>query len=332
MMNKKVSVIVPVYNVNQYLEECVNSIIAQSYRNIEIILVDDGSTDDSSKMCDSFKKIDDRIIVIHKKNGGLSDARNAGLEIMTGDYVTFVDSDDYLSKESIALLIKAVDINSSDMVFTKDGCRFSDNEIVKLSENIGDVNSPKLYSKKEILNYLFYQRTNIMGAPGKLYKSFLFKEQNIRFPYGVYYEDLATTYRLVLKSNHVTMIDEKLYAYRMRSDGIIHQNFSEKKLTCIQVTNKLYSDIKKEMPEVLKAAASRCCSCNRMVYSQIPYNKKVERDKIWKEIKKYRRIVLFDKNARKRERFSCLVGYLGQGCFYVFNIAFQKFKYDIFKR
>lgn len=329
---EKVSVIVPVYNVSDYLDECINSIIEQTYNNIEIILVDDGSTDNSAQICDYYKKLDDRIIVIHKKNGGLSDARNAGIEIMSGKYVTFVDSDDYLAKESIALLVKAVEIFDSDMIFTRDGCRFHDGEDVMLSENGGEVHNPVLFTREDILVYLFYQKTNIMGVPGKLYKSSLFSKENIRFPYGVYYEDLATIYRLVLKSNHVTMIDEKLYAYRMRSEGIIHQKYSEKKLTCIQVTCKLYSDIQNEMPSVLKAAASRCCSCNRMVYSQIPYEKKKERNNVWNEIRKYRKLVLFDSNARTRERISCFVSYLGQDVFYFVNRIFLGLKYGIFKR
>ena len=103
-MEKLVSIIVPVYNVDKYLERCVNSIIQQSYRNLEIILVDDGSTDNSGTICDTYKEKDDRIIVIHKENGGLSDARNAGIKIFTGEYVTFIDSDDYVSLDMICLL------------------------------------------------------------------------------------------------------------------------------------------------------------------------------------------------------------------------------------
>ena len=104
-MDKLVSVIVPVYNVDRYLGRCIKSIMQQSYRNLEIILVDDGSTDNSGTICDTFKETDDRIIVIHKENGGLSDARNAGIKVFTGEYVTFIDSDDYVSSDMISSML-----------------------------------------------------------------------------------------------------------------------------------------------------------------------------------------------------------------------------------
>ena len=115
-MNKLVSVIVPVYNVEKYLERCINSIIQQSYNNLEIILIDDGSTDASGKICDEYKEKDDRIIVIHKENGGLSDARNAGIKIFTGEYVTFIDSDDYVSKNMVSNMLDILEKSSCRIV------------------------------------------------------------------------------------------------------------------------------------------------------------------------------------------------------------------------
>ena len=112
MFADKVSVIVPVYNVEKYLDECVNSIINQSYSNLEIILVDDGSSDTSGQKCDTYKAVDNRIKVIHKKNGGLSDARNVGIEIATGEYISFIDSDDYVSEIFIESLVNKV--NNTD--------------------------------------------------------------------------------------------------------------------------------------------------------------------------------------------------------------------------
>lgn len=122
-MNKLVSVIVPVYNVEKYLERCINSIIQQSYNNLEIILIDDGSTDASGKICDEYKEKDDRIIVIHKENGGLSDARNAGIKIFTGEYVTFIDSDDYVSKNMVSNMLD---------ILEKSSCRIVQVESIKL--------------------------------------------------------------------------------------------------------------------------------------------------------------------------------------------------------
>lgn len=330
MNNCKISVIIPVYNVENYLCECVESIVGQTYKNLEIILVDDGSTDNSGYLCDEFKKNDSRIIVIHKKNGGLSDARNYGLNNMTGDFVTFVDSDDFLSKYAIEIMYKYASEMNSDLVFTKNAVRFNDGEIAGVASS-NDSYDVKLFSKEEILEYTFYQKTNVTGAPGKLYSKSIF-ENGLRFPYGVYFEDLATTYQFIMKSEKVIMVDAPLYAYRMRNDGIIHQSFSKKKLTCIDVTTRLFSDISQMMPKLVNAAASRCCSCNRMVYSQIPYNDKKSRNLVWNEIKKYRDIVLFDSKARKRERMSCAISYFGQNIFYLFNIIGLFYKFKILRR
>lgn len=325
-----VSIIVPVFNVEDYLRECVDSLICQSYKNIEILLIDDGSTDSSGHICDDYQKRDERIKVFHKKNGGLSDARNYGIDRIAGSYITFVDSDDYLSEYAIEIMLGVALKCGADLVFTKNAVRFNDGEkAILANNNLHD--GTTIFSKNEILEYSFYQKSNVTGAPGKLYASSIF-QSGIRFPCGVYFEDLATTYKFIMLANRIAMVDSPLYAYRMRSNGIIHQKFSEKKLTCIQVTNNLYSDIKDEMPSALVSAASRCCSCNRMVYSQIPYEKKFERNSVWNEIKKYRKIVLMDSKARKRERVSCFVSYLGQDAFYLFNKCCINIKYRVFKR
>ena len=312
-----VSVIVPVYNVSTYLRECVDSIIKQSYTNLEIILVDDGSTDASGEICDEYAFKDNRIRVIHKKNGGLSDARNVAINEMQGDYVTFVDSDDYLSDNAIELMLKAICETNTDMVFTIEACRFRDGEKVVLSSSKDY--SVDLYEPTKMLEHLLYQKTNITGAPGKLYKSSLFSDTGIRYPSGVYFEDLATTYKLIMQSHSIAMLNCRIYAYRMRDNSIIHQKFSDKKLSCIPVTQKMYEDIVAAKPELILAVSSRCCSCNRMVYSQIPYKSKNQRNMVWKEICKYRYAVIKDKNARIKEKVSCLISYLGQPAFWTFN-------------
>lgn len=326
-----VSVIVPVYNVEKYLKECIESIINQTYDNIEILLIDDGSTDGSGVICDSFMCKDKRIRVFHKENGGLSDARNYGIDNARGDYITFVDSDDYLSDYAIEILYRAAKNYHSDLVFTKNAVRFNDGDSPKLVNDQNFKGEISLFDQDEILEYLFYQRTNVTGAPGKLFSKRLFYI-GIRFPYGVYFEDLATTYRFIMEANNIAMIDAPIYAYRMRNEGIIHQRFSNKKLTCISVTQKLYDDICTYKGELKKAAASRCCSCNRLVYSQIPFQQKENRDLVWREIKKYRSTVLLDNKARKRERLSCAISYLGQNAYFLFNTVSIYFKYKIMNK
>ena len=116
-MDEKISIISPVYNVEDYLKDCVESILNQTYKNIELILIDDGSTDNSGKICDEYASKDNRVKIVHKKNGGLSSARNAGLDIATGDYIFFVDSDDFLYKNSvIEKIIKATNGGTKDLI------------------------------------------------------------------------------------------------------------------------------------------------------------------------------------------------------------------------
>lgn len=326
-----ISVIVPVYNVESYLPACIESILTQSYQELEILLIDDGSTDHSREICDEYGRKDNRIRVFHKSNGGLSDARNYGLNRMSGSYVSFVDSDDYLSTYALEILYREACAHSADIVFTQKAVKFNDGNQAALAQSANAVYHVDCYGQDEILEYMFYQRTNVTGVPGKLYAARLF-ENDIRFPYGVYYEDLATTYRLVLKAFNIVMVNAPLYAYRTRSDGIIHQSFSPKKLTCIDVTQKMFKEICEKKPNLKSAAASRCCSCNRMVYSQIPYHEKQARNRVWQEILQYRRMVLLDNKARKRERISCLVSYLGQGIFYTFSVWSCWLKYQVLKK
>ena len=235
-----------------------------------------------------------------------------------GVNTTFVDSDDFISIYTLEIMYEVAINYNSDLVFTKNAVRFNDGDSVIVANNNNIEGITKLFSQDDILEYSFYQKSNVTGAPGKLFSKKIF-EDGLRFPYGVYFEDLATTYKFVMRANRIVMIDTPLYAYRMRNDSIIHQKFSTKKLTCIEVTQNLYNDIIHKRPKLKKAAASRCCSCNRMVYSQIAYKDKKNRNLIWNEILKYRKIVILDNKARKRERISCGISYLGQNAFYAFN-------------
>ena len=140
MKEVKITVIIPVYNVEKYLEQCIKSVIGQTYKNLEIILVDDGSTDKSGQICDKYAELDDRIFVIHKANGGLSDARNAGLEILSGEYVTFVDSDDYVSPIYIEAFYYAINMcPDTELVIEKDYMRFMDGKTAELADTLWDI-------------------------------------------------------------------------------------------------------------------------------------------------------------------------------------------------
>lgn len=212
--NELISVVVPVYNVEEYLEKCVNSIINQTYKNIEIILVDDGSKDNSGKMCDKLSQKDERIKVIHKKNGGLSDARNAGIKIANGDYIGFVDSDDYIEEDMFETLYKLIKENNSDISIV------SFNEIYN-GKLIGVKNSKKLekFTKIEALKELLIDNKIQSYAWNKLFKRKLFT--NIEFPTNKNFEDIATTLLLFEKANKVVLLEEPKYNYVRRDNSIV---------------------------------------------------------------------------------------------------------------
>ena len=151
---KKVSIIIPVYNVEQYLERCLETVVNQSYKGLEIILVDDGSTDGSGKICDKYKELDERIVCIHKENGGLSSARNAGVNIATGEYFVFVDSDDWVSIRMVETLTKALQKNNSDIVC----CEFYNVSDSTLAVSDFSSNERKLTKEEAILEIITLER------------------------------------------------------------------------------------------------------------------------------------------------------------------------------
>ena len=214
MKKDLISVIVPVYNVESYIKRCIDSIINQSYNNLEIILVDDGSTDNSGNICDSYKKIDARIKVIHKKNGGLSSARNAGIEISNGDYIAFVDSDDFIDKEMYEDLHK----NAKES-----GCKIVTCSYKYVYDNDKIVNKhKKLYKKKydffEAIKEMNTYENFDMSACTKLFQKELFNE--IRFPIGKLSEDYYIMYLLFEKAGSVYFISNDYYNYFQRVNSI----------------------------------------------------------------------------------------------------------------
>lgn len=228
-MNELISIIVPIYKVEKYLDECIKSIIKQTYKNIEIILVDDGSPDDCGNICDNYAKEDNRIKVIHKKNGGLSDARNKGIDVAKGRYITFIDSDDYVEFEYIEKLYSTIKENNTlisqcsilkinNRKEIKDRLGYEENCIKTGIEMIND-----LYSTHLIENVVVWN---------KMYNIELFKE--LRFPFGKIHEDEFTTYKIFYNVDKVAIIDNYLYNYRQTDESIIGKKFSTKRLELLE--------------------------------------------------------------------------------------------------
>ena len=221
-----ISVIVPIYNVEKYLRKCVDSILNQTYENLEIILVDDGSTDNCPKICDYYQKKDKRIRVIHKENGGLSDARNCGLDIAKGEYVGFVDSDDFIHHRMFELLLKYLLENNADISI----CNYTKvTEVdLKIDENI-ELKEINCYSKKEFIKKLVQEDGGkYIVAWNKLYKRKIFDQ--LRFPYGRQHEDEFIIHHVIDLSKKIVCINEYLYYYLQRNNSIMSQKFNVKYL------------------------------------------------------------------------------------------------------
>lgn len=224
MAQDLISVVVPIYKVEKYLPKCVDSICGQTYQNLEIILVDDGSPDQCGKLCDEYAKQDGRIKVIHKKNGGLSDARNAGIEVATGKYIGFVDSDDYIHPQMYEFLHDSLQKNMACIAVCAFQC-IMESEHVE-SKIMNSIQSEVISSETERINHFLGEEFTV--AWNKLYPREYFS--NIRYPKGKIHEDEFTTYKLLEMAKRICFIQEPLYYYVQRDNSIMGEDFSEKRL------------------------------------------------------------------------------------------------------
>lgn len=312
-MEKKISVIVPVYQVEEYLETCIESIINQSYKNLEIILIDDGSKDNCPSICDRYQKMDPRVIVIHKENGGLSSARNAGLDIATGELVTFVDSDDYMEEDMLAVLLSNLEEHMCDIsvCFWKEV--FCDGTKVDKTEKRKKQQKVECMDNVQAMEKMLYQRGTDSCAWGKLFKRSLFEE--IRFPISKIYEDIAIMYAVFDKAEKVVFSDYAGYGYLQRDTSIMKENFSENKMSLITFVEDNERFIKEKYPMLMNAAVSRTVRANFHIYLQIPSEKKYAcyRRRIEENIRTRRSVVMKDKEAAKGTKGALLITYLGFG-------------------
>lgn len=207
MKNEKVSIIVPIYNVQEYLTECIDSLVKQTYQNIEIILVDDGSTDSCLKICEKYHNKDNRVQVYHKSNGGISTARNLGLDVAEGEYIFFVDGDDYIELTTIEILVKFARCYEADiaMILKKDSPYLEDK--IMISDGI------------EMLIHIL--KISSFEAWGKLFRKELFS--GVRFPEGKIFEDMYIIPIIFSKAKNNVLYHEGLYIYRIRENSIMHR-------------------------------------------------------------------------------------------------------------
>lgn len=263
MKNPKVTVIVPVYNVENYLYDCITSILGQTYQNLEIILINDGSTDNSPEIINSFAKTDKRIKIIHQKNSGLSNARNTGLNNATGKYITFVDSDDYIDQRMIEHMTNAINDTQASIVC----CSFK--EVYPSGKTIGFSHGyqAKTFNTPNALRAMLQEQGFMISTTMKLFPKEYFK--NIEFPEGKLHEDVGTTYKLFLQASKIAYIPNEDYYYVHHEDSIIGK-FNNHKFDLIELTDRMCNDIDNNYPQLKNITNERRIRARLSILRQIP--------------------------------------------------------------
>ncbi len=296
-MKPKISVVLPIYNVEKYLETCVKAMTGQTYQNLEIILVDDGSPDGCPALCDELAKTDERIRVLHKENGGLSDARNAGTQIATGEYITFVDSDDVVTDTYVEYLYSLIEKYGCDMSLCTHTVVFEDGKKIPYGDG-----TDEMLDAKECLRRMLYHDVIDTSAWAKLYRTDMARE--ILYPKGKLFEDIGTTYRFFLASGKIACGYQSQYFYMQRQNSIVSGKFNPHKLDLLEMTDKMAEDVEKVYPELAQAILRRRVYARFSTLNQMldvdGYKK--ERDEIISFIKAHKREIMMDEYAPRRDK------------------------------
>ncbi|NQG28344.1 glycosyltransferase family 2 protein [Streptococcus suis] len=260
-----ISIIVPVYNVENYLDECIRTVLGQTYSNWELLLINDGSTDSSGSMCDDYARRDDRIRVIHKNNGGLSDARNAGIDNCTGEYITFLDSDDGIRGDFLEECVTTANQHNVDIVIGHFFIWDENNQTFLYFVDQAQKDTTEVISAQEALNRQVVWK-NLNTAPfvvawGKLFRASLFN--TVRFPKGKVFEDEYTIHKTLLESNTIALINKEFYMYRRHGNSIMTSHFSiskamnlvealEERIVDLVLANKDTQLVRQKLRDVLQ--------------------------------------------------------------------------------
>ena len=283
IIHNSISVIVPVYKVEPYLDRCVQSIVDQTYANLEIILVDDGSPDNCPAMCDAWAEEDSRIKVIHKENGGLSDARNAGMAEASGEYIAFVDSDDWIAPEMLRKLHDALQRDDSDIAACTVQMVWEDDtpdELLTVQTNrvLNHLEAQKALLRESLLKqpvwYKLYRRETVLGIP---------------FEVGKNHEDVYWSYQTIGRAKRVSLIDYIGYVYLQRENSIMGAGYSMKRLDAIEAFERRYHYLAANFPELEKEArlsiVGNCIYHGQMALKYLPKDERRQALRYLNEVK-----------------------------------------------
>lgn len=278
-MKETISIIVPVYNVEKYLKKCIESIINQTYSNLEIILVDDGTKDNSGMICDEYAQKDNRIKVIHKENGGLSDARNAGMRMATGEYIAFVDGDDYIENDMYEFLYNELKKENADISICNRYLAYENGTI----KNIEKHKTRKILNNVEGLIELNSFTSFDMAVWDKLYKKEIFN--GIEFPKGKNFEDYYVMHKIIAKASKIVYNSTPKYYYVQRENSISRNKDISFAFALIDASYEQISFFEENFPEILYIAKSHQAYIAIAIYNEfIRYNQTCDRKKELKQI------------------------------------------------
>lgn len=299
-MNDLISVIIPVYNVEKYLERCVDSVLAQTYKNLEVILVDDGSTDNCGKICDEYAGKDDRVKSIHIKNSGAACGRNAGLDIASGEYVAFVDSDDwYFDDECLKNVVENFEKYNSDIVLLPSIKFFENDESYQYTDKKYNTCKMTESDKKDALLYAMTYDAFKACPWDKVVKRELIENTKLRFITGAVAEDIDWCGRLLLCSERVSCLESPVYVYRQRQSSVSHSiNIKYVKDILMQINSLLKVKCKKDDEILIKTYLAHNYVMLVECFNKV---KICERKKYKKEIKKLSFLLEYDQSLNVKK-------------------------------
>ncbi len=311
-----ISVVIPVYNVESYLRRCLDTVLAQTYQNIEIIIVDDGSTDSSGRICREYASKDSRIVVIRQENGGLSSARNTGIHYAHGRFITFIDSDDTVQKDMIVYLYHLISIFKCSMSLCCLTTVFTASGKIKKSGNGQECR----INAHDAIESMLYHGFVDTSACAKLYDISLFA--TIRFPERKLFEDIGTTYKLFIKSGYIACGFKNKYNYFVRQNSIVTRTFSKEKLDLLEMTDTMANRVLDLYPDLKKAVLrrqvyARFSTLNQMITHGGWHAFPGQRMSMITYIKKYGKHLLYDPKVPNRDKMAILALLISPS-FYVF--------------
>lgn len=325
-MNDLISIVIPVYKVEKYISRCIDSVINQTYRNLEIILIDDGSPDRSGEICDLYASEDYRIKVIHNSNKGVSNARNTGLREAKGKYISFVDSDDYVSERYIEHLYKILIENGADISCCNFEYTYEEqkkNITKKKLRNNKKSENIIIYGKIEALEELLYQKNIDTSVWGKLFKRETFN--NVFFPEGKIYEDFGTVYKTMMNSNKIVYSNEKQYYYLQRETSTIGRKFQKEDFDMLELAKEMKKNVTELYPELEGAVESRILDMDFYFLRRMDKKEYLQQYlEIKNDIKKNRKNVYNNNKIKLKTRIAILISYI--------NIDLVKYLYMFSKK